>query len=132
MSINKLPMNYKAVKVIPRTGLAGLCYSILIQDSTMTEVNIPTGVTKIRSYLFNDNWPDNKFSVTVPEGVTEIADYAFTNCSMDKIELPSTITTIPSNAFTDASVNTIVINKTANSISGSPWGADGATVEWKG
>lgn len=96
-------------------------------------------------------------SISLPE-VKEIKATAFNDCglksiSMPKIEvlssdqdswgifdsspittinIPSTIKSIGKNAFERANITTINIDKPANSISGAPWGATGATVYWQG
>lgn len=97
-------------------------------------------------------------SISLPE-VKEINAGAFTNCSslksisMPKIEIlskdnsnwgifsfsgmttiniPSTIQLIGKMAFAYSNITTINIDKPANSISGAPWGATGATVNWTG
>ena len=115
-----------------------------------------TKVTKINSSAFSDCRLLE--SISLPE-VKEIEQSAFSYCSslksisMPKIErlskdsaywgvfdycgmttinIPSTIKSIGKNAFTTSEITTINIDKPANSISGAPWGADGATVNWTG
>lgn len=97
-------------------------------------------------------------SISLPE-VKEINTSAFTSCplksiSMPKIEvlghddewwgifdsfceittinIPSTIQSIGKNAFKSTKITTINIDRRADSISGSPWGATNATVNWTG
>lgn len=70
----------------------------------------------------------------IPEGVTDIQDYAFQGCmGMKSITIPSTVVTIGANVFDGCSkLTTININKPANSITGAPWGATNATINWVG
>lgn len=115
-----------------------------------------TKVTKVYSSAFSDC--RSLESISLPE-VKEINQSAFAYCSslksisMPKIEvlsndneywgifnycgmttfnIPSTIKSIGKNAFESSKITTINIDKPANSISGAPWGAAGATVNWTG
>ena len=56
----------------------------------------------------------------------------FDYCGMTTINIPSTIKSIGKNTFENSKITTINIDKPANSISGAPWGAAGATVNWTG
>lgn len=56
----------------------------------------------------------------------------FNYCGMTTINIPSTIQSIGKNAFDSSKITTINIDRSANSISGAPWGAAGATVNWTG
>ena len=73
-------------------------------------------------------------SITIPSGVTSISTYAFSSCtSLKSITIPSSITSIANDAFTNCtSLTSITINKPEGSISGAPWGAPNATVQWTG
>lgn len=53
-------------------------------------------------------------------------------CKMTTINIPSTIKSIGKNAFGSNEITTINIDKPADSISGAPWGATNATVNWTG
>lgn len=115
-----------------------------------------TKVTKIVSSAFSDC--KSLESISLPE-VKEIEQSAFAYCSslksisMPKIEIlsnnssywgifdycgmttiniPSTIQSIGKNTFENTQITTINIDRRAGSISGAPWGADGATVNWTG
>lgn len=56
----------------------------------------------------------------------------FENTPMTSISIPSTIQTIGLYAFSYSSVETITVNRRAGAISGAPWGATNATVNWTG
>lgn len=65
---------------------------------TLTEFDVPTGLTKIRPYLFAGF--TNLQSVTLPDNLTEIGDYAFSNCgSLSEITIPQSVTRIGNSAF---------------------------------
>lgn len=55
-----------------------------------------------------------------------------TCCPMTTINIPSSIKSIGKNAFKNSNLTTITIDRKADAISGSPWGATGATVSWTG
>ena len=56
----------------------------------------------------------------------------FDYCGLTTINIPSTIQSIGKTAFESTKITTINIDKPAGSISGAPWGASGATVNWTG
>ncbi len=68
------------------------------RGSIVTTVTLPTSVTKINDYAF-----DNCTALTgmeVNKGVTTIGSHAFSNCtSMTNVILPSTLTSLGSRAF---------------------------------
>lgn len=65
---------------------------------TLTEFDVPTGLTKIRPYLFAGF--TNLQSVTLPDNLTEIGNYAFFNCdSLSEITIPNSVTKIGNSAF---------------------------------
>ena len=73
------------------------------------------------------------FSVYCPE-VQVIGKNAFASCTaLATIDLPSSVASIDSTAFTGCrNLLTININKPQGSISGAPWGATNAQVNWTG
>lgn len=65
--------------------------------------------------------------------VVKIDDYAFQNDSkLTSINIGPNITTIASGAFQNSGLKTINIERTADAVSGAPWGATNATVNWTG
>lgn len=76
---------------------------------------------------------NNLTSVVIGDGITQVPSYCFTGCtSLSAIEISSSVKTIGTNAFAGANSPTIKINQKENSISGAPWGATNATIEWLG
>ena len=75
-------------------------------------------------------------SISMPKIEILSKDYSywgiFDYCGMTTINIPSTIQSIGKNAFESSKITTINIDKPADSISGAPWGATGATVNWTG
>lgn len=71
--------------------------------------------------------------IDFPNGVTDIGSGAFLNCdSLTNIIIPSSVETIGTFAFGSAGIQTITINKPEGSITGAPWGAVSATINWVG
>lgn len=53
-------------------------------------------------------------------------------CEITTINIPSTIKSIGKHAFDGSNITTINIARRVDSISGAPWGATNATVNWTG
>lgn len=91
-----------------------------------------TKVTEIEYSAFHSC--ESLTSVIIPEGVTEISSISFSNCkSLTSITIPSSVDHIGKNVFEGCkSLTTINVNKPQDSISGAPWDATKATVNWLG
>lgn len=97
--------------------------------SKLKTISIGDGITSIPGGCFYGCKLLN--NVTLPDSITEIGDSAFGGCSSLKIVyIGKNVKTIDSSAFSGTSGVTIKINQEENSISGSPWSASNATVEW--
>lgn len=98
----------------------------------LTSANFPN-VKTVYSSAFNSS---GLTSITFNKLVTlgSNGDYfgIFENTPMISISIPSTIKTIGLYVFSSSSVETITVNRRAGAISGAPWGAKGATVNWTG
>ena len=74
--------------------------------------------------------------IEIPDSVETIGQEAFSKNKLSTVTIGSGIKTIGSNAFkTEQSYNpitSITINRTSNSITGSPWGATNAKINWIG
>lgn len=71
---------------------------IYLNGVELTELTIPSSVTKIKDYVFNNCIYLKK--LVIPNGVTSIGDYAFSCCSgLTSIDVPSTIVTLGEGAF---------------------------------
>ena len=91
---------------------------------TITEFEIPYGVTKIGNQAFYNQSKMTK--VIIPETVKEIEPNAFGYCnSLTTINIPSSVEKIGYGCFGACeNLSEIRINKEKGSIEGSPWGAD--------
>ena len=73
-------------------------YSAFWNNSDLTSVTIPEGVTRIEAIAFGSC--TSLKSVTIPEGVTYIGDFAFDSCtSLKSVTIPEGVTRIDGSAF---------------------------------
>ncbi|MBR1878242.1 MAG: leucine-rich repeat domain-containing protein [Paludibacteraceae bacterium] len=91
-------------------------YSLLINGKRETDLAIPSTVTSIKDYAFQ-NCISIK-TVTIPNSVTTIGRHAFYHCSSLTVSIPNSVTTIGEYAFE----NVFNIQYTGRA-TGSPWGA---------
>ena len=118
----------------------------------LTSITIPSNVTRINNQAFvgctaletaviniSGDILQSAFAgctslenITLGEGVTEILDNAFSSSIATTIDIPSTVTSMSTNALAGAAFETINVHKAEGSISGAPWGATNATVNWLG
>lgn len=116
----------------------------------LTSITIPSNVTRINNQAFvgctglktaviniSGDILQSAFAgctslenITLGEGVTEILDNAFSSSIATTIDIPSTVTSMSTNALAGAAFETINVHKTEGSLSGAPWGATNATVNW--
>lgn len=98
----------------------------------LTSANFPN-VKTVYSSAFNSS---GLTSITFNNLVTlgSNSDYSgiFENTPMTSISIPSTIQTIGLYALSYSSIKTITVNRRTGAISGAPWGATNATVNWTG
>ncbi len=72
--------------------------SLYLNNSLITKLGIPRGVTSINDYSFSNC--KSITSVVVPDTVTSIGSSAFENCSaLTSMDIPDTVTSIGNSAF---------------------------------
>ncbi|MEI3508932.1 MAG: leucine-rich repeat protein [Bacilli bacterium] len=75
-------------------------------------------------------------NLTLNEGLMSIGYRAFLGNKLNMLNIPSTVTSIGENAFESGGtynpITSITINKKEGSITGSPWGATKAQINWTG
>ena len=118
--------------IYSRNDDGSLNYSALNSYASRTFVSniiIPSTVKTIEYYSLRFA---RASEVTFPEGFEKIIGYATMQSSIKVINLPSSVSEISTAAF-DKSPNLEVINidKLEGSISGSPWGASNAVVNFR-
>lgn len=98
------------------------------EDTEITDLVIPDGVTSIGSYAFS--FCKDMTSVTIPNSVTSIGNYAFSGCSgLTEITLPNGVTSIGNYVFSGCSgLTEITLPNRVTSIGGGAfYGCDGLT-----
>ena len=81
---------------------------LYLNGSLVTNLSIPSGVTKIGDYAFE--YCADLTNVSIPSGVTEIGDYAFYLCSnLKTASLPAGLTTIGASAFDSTGLTNVAI-----------------------
>ena len=92
------------------------------------EITIPSRIKIIPEYCFA-NSSANK--IIIEYGVEKLYGMAFVGSNITDIDLPSSIIQVSQTTFSDnENLKTININKKENEITGAPWGATNATVNW--
>lgn len=114
------------------------CENIIIRAGTIaaglkyTNIKSLTLGGKVK-FSGDSNFYGNNYltSVVISDGITQIPSYCFTGCtSLSTIEISSSVETIGTNAFAGTNSPAIKINQEEDAISGAPWGATNATIEW--
>ena len=98
----------------------------------LTSGNFPNVNTVYSSSFNNSGLTSITFNKLVTLGSNSDYSGIFENTPMTSISIPSTIQTIGLYALSYSSIKTITINRSKDAISGSPWGATNATVNWIG
>lgn len=98
--------------------------------SSLLSITIPNRVSVIGECCFEGCSSLN--SVILGYNVSTIENYVFSSCnSLTTIDIPSTITVIEDVAFHNCQfLETINIDRAENTVSGAPWGATNATINW--
>ena len=98
--------------------------------SSLKSITLSTNIKKIPNSCFSGTGFET-FSIPNESGVEEIQDDIFYNCSsLKNIYIGKNVKTINSKAFRNVDSPIIKISQEENSISGAPWGATNATIEW--
>jgi BspA type Leucine rich repeat region (6 copies) len=89
------------------------------QNSQLTSISIPFGISSIGNYAFNS--ATRLSSIRLPDGVTSIGDYAFSGAdSLVSVSIPSTVTTLGMDVFSySTSLQSIYFGGNAPASSGS-------------
>lgn len=98
----------------------------------LTSANFPNVKTVYTSAFNSSGLTSITFNNLVTLGSNGDYSGIFEDTPMTSISIPSTIKTIGLYALSYSSIKTITVNRRRDAISGSPWGAAGATVNWTG
>ena len=97
--------------------------------SKLTSITIPDSVTSIVDYAFNDC--KGLTSVTIGNSVTSIGSSAFGWCyRLTSVTFKGTPNSIATNAFANSGKPTINVPWAEGAVSGAPWGATNATINY--
>ena len=146
-------LNGGASSVTIPSGVTKIKSYLFYSDTSLRTIDIPSSVTSIDTYAFAAC--PNLALTSLSSGITSIGNYAFYNCTnLALTSLPSGITKIDSNAFYNCTgLTTITFEGTPTSIassafggcinlttinvpwsqgavSGAPWGATNATINY--
>lgn len=120
------------LKTVTMTNATDINSNAFYECTGLISANFPN-VKTVYSSAFNSS---GLTSITFNKLVTlgSNSDYSgiFENTPMTSISIPSTIKTIGLYAFSYSGIKTITVNRNKDAISGSPWGATNATVNWTG
>ena len=120
------------LKTVTMTNATDINSNAFYGCTGLISANFPN-VNTVYSSAFNSS---GLTSITFNKLVTlgSNSDYSgiFENTPMTSISIPSTIKTIGLYALSYSSIKTITVNRYKNTISGAPWGATNATVNWTG
>lgn len=98
--------------------------------SSLKNLTLSKNIQQIPPLCFR-NCGFEAFTISDDSKIESIGNMAFQNCSaLKEVYIGKNVKTIGPSAFINTDSTTIRINQTLNAISGSPWSATDATVEW--
>ena len=134
--------------------------SYAFRNVRANNIEIPSSVKYINGSAFNGCWAKSLklneglisigylsfygniiTTLNIPNSVTTIENRAFDRCLLKEVTIGSGIKSIGTNAFqyTELTsgtiynpITSITINRAQNTVSGSPWGASKASINWTG
>lgn len=120
------------LKTVTMTNATDINSNAFYDCTGLISANFPN-VKTVSSSAFNSSGLTSiTFNNLVKLGSNSDYSGIFENTPMTSISIPSTIKTIGLYAFSYSSIKTIIVNRKKDAISGAPWGATGATVNWTG
>ena len=120
------------LKTVTMTNATDINSNAFYDCTGLISANFPN-VKTVSSSAFNSSGLTSiTFNNLVKLGSNSDYSGVFENTPMTSISIPSTIKTIGLYAFSYSSIKTIIVNRKKDAISGAPWGATGATVNWIG
>lgn len=122
-------VNLKAVTMANATDINSNAFYAC---TGLTSANFPNVKTVYSSAFNNSGLTSISFNKLITLGSNSDYSGIFESTPMTSISIPSTIQTIGLYALSYSSIKTITVNRKTNAISGAPWGATNATVNWTG
>ena len=124
---------YNKLTNIDLSKLTNLIYISGFGNNKLTTIDLGnlSNLTTIGNWAFDKNQISGSLDLSALKKLETIGEYAFLNNQLTSIKIPNGVMTIGDSAFEFNSITSIEIDNIKNSISGSPWGADNATITWK-
>ena len=113
----KIPKN---VELIENWAFGGM---------TIKYIEIPSNVKTLGGGAFSMT---DLASIKLNDGLEYIGDRCFAASTLTEITIPASVQAIQETAFTNSNLKTINIKQKENKISGSPWEASNAQINWLG
>lgn len=120
------------LKAVTMTNATDINSNAFYNCTGLISANFPNVKTVYSSAFNRSGLASITFNKLVTLGSNSDYDGIFENTPMTHISIPSTIKTIGLYVFSYSSIKTITVNRYKDAISGAPWGATGATVNWTG
>ena len=120
------------LKKVTMTNATDINSNAFFNCINLISANFPNVKTVYSSAFNSSGLTSITFNNLVTLGSNSDYSGVFENTPMTSISIPSTIQTIGLYAFSYSSIKTITVNRHKGAISGAPWGASGATVNWIG
>lgn len=120
------------LKTVTMTNATDINSNAFYNCTGLISANFPNVKTIYSSAFNNSGLTSITFNNLVTLGSNSDYSGIFENTPMTSISIPSTIKIIGLYAFSYSSIKTITVNRYTGTISGAPWGATGATVNWIG
>ena len=120
------------LKTVTMTNATDINSNAFFSCINLISANFPNVETVYSSAFNNSGLTSITFNNLVTLGFDGDYSGIFEDTPMTSISIPSTIEIIGLYAFSYSSIKTITVNRNKDAISGAPWGAVGATVNWTG
>ena len=120
------------LETVTMTKATGINTNAFFNCINLISANLPNVKTVYSSAFNSSGLTSITFNNLVTLGSNSDYSGVFENTPMTSISIPSTIKTIGLYALSYSSIKTITVNRKTGAISGAPWGAAGATVNWIG
>lgn len=128
MTLDEMATEITGISMGGSDGWEAVLISII--DRSASDIALPAGLTSIGAYAFNNC--KNLALTSLPAGLTSINSYAFRECAgLTSITFEGTPTSISSTAFYNCTnLATINVPWAEGAVSGAPWGATNATINY--
>ena len=114
------------------SGVKRIFGNAFFECTTLESIIIPDSVELLGSYAFHGC--SNLEEIVLSSSISDIKEGTFINCrKLTTVTIPENVASIASDAFEGCSdLKEILINQEKDGVPGAPWGANSATVKWKG